>query len=725
MSTSLRIALVLLLSSLAPLGLQASVEPAASSAQLRPTAEHAQAALWTHRMISSFHLRSRPLDDALSSEIFDRYLDALDPDRSFLLASDIEDFERWRYRLDDALLEQDLTPAFEMFNVYLQRVRERSAHAEALLEGGFRFDVDEYIDLDPERRTWAADRAALDEQWRLRVKNDWLRLRLAGRDDEAIRTTLRQRYLNYARRVGELKADEVFQTFMNAYAGSIEPHTSYMGPRASENFQISMRLSLEGIGAVLQRDANDHTVVRSIVPGGPAALQGQLREGDRILAVGQGTDGPMVDVVGWRLDDVVDLIRGPKDSTVRLEILPADAGLDGEPVQLAIVRQRVRLEEQAARRSVLEIGEGPERRRIGVIQLPTFYMDFEARRRGDPDYRSTTRDVRRLLAELTEEGIDGLIVDLRNNGGGSLAEATELTGLFIESGPVVQVRDSRGVQIERDPNPAVAWDGPMAVLVNRHSASASEIFAAAMQDYGRALIIGEPTFGKGTVQNLMDLDAITRSERPRFGQLKLTVAQFYRVNGESTQHRGVVPDLQFPSPVDPSEHGESSFDNALPHTTISPARFTPWSELASLVPALKTRHELRVRNDPEFRFFVEDIEQMREARQRTRFSLLESERRREREAEEARRQARLEARRALGLDADAATAAASDDGLEPGEGALTSGAPSGADGPGSSAGAARDVLLTETARILGDALHLLQDARMAATQQAAAGRRVN
>ncbi len=688
---------------------------------LRPTVDHGQAALWAHRMISSFHYRSRPLDDDLSSEIFDRYLDSLDSDRSFMLKTDIEAFEKHRRQLDDALLKQELSAPFEMFNVYMQRVQERVSHAETLLGRGFDFDLDESIDLDSEQRDWAEDSEALDELWRKRVKNDWLRLKLAGRDDEAILNTLTQRYQNYGKRMAEIKPEDVFQTFMNAYAQTIEPHTSYMGPRASENFQISMRLSLEGIGAVLQRDNNDHTVVRSVVPGGPAGMQGVLREGDRILAVGQGESGPMVDVVGWRLDDVVDLIRGPKDSVVRLDILPAEAGLDGPPTQLAITRQRVKLEEQAARSSTLEIGEDDGAQRIGVVRLPTFYMDFEARRRGDPDYRSTTRDVRQLLTELAAEDVDGIIIDLRDNGGGSLAEATELTGLFIDSGPVVQVKDGRGVQIESDPNGGIAYDGPLAVLVNRNSASASEIFAAALQDYGRALIIGETTFGKGTVQNLMDLDAITRSERPRYGQLKLTVAQFFRINGSSTQHRGVVPDVAFPTAVVPGEYGESSLDNALPYTNIDAVSYTPWSDLARLVPDLNERHRLRVADDAEFQFLVEDIDLFREAQEQTTFSLLRSERERQRDAEEARRKARQERREELGLEPVRALSAE----LESEEVGLELESEDSGTEELDEETAKRDVLLSEAANILGDALELLREARVAARSTVPSATRVN
>jgi carboxyl-terminal processing protease len=705
-----RAVLFILILLLAPVCATAKREAAgADFAALSPKAGQSQAAVWATRFLTRFHYASLALDDDMSSKILDRYLRSLDSERLFFTAEDIAQFERYRTRLDDAIQDQDLEPPFRIFNLYVQRVIERTAFAREILQGEFRFDGDETYRTNRAEQPWAADRAALDQIWRQRVKNDIIRLKLAGREMEDIRKTLDRRYATFEKRVRELNSEDVFQTFMNAYAASIEPHTGYLGPRASENFNISMRLSLEGIGAVLQRE-DEYTVVRSIVPGGPAALSGRLKPGDRILGVGQGESGPLVDVVGWRLDDVVELIRGPKDSVVRLDVQPAEAGPDGKHEVVTIVRQRIRLEEQAARRSILEIEQDGETRRIGVIALPTFYQDFEARRRGDPDYRSTTRDVARLLAELKQEGVDGVVLDLRNNGGGSLNEATELTGLFIESGPVVQVRNSQGrVDVERDRSRSVAYDGPLAVLVNRSSASASEIVAAAIQDYGRGIIIGEPTFGKGTVQNLIDLDQVANNESPRFGQLRLTIAQFYRISGGSTQHRGVVPDILYPVSIDPEEYGESAHDNALPYTTIAPASFRPYGDLSGLLPILEARHSERVARDPEFQFWKEDVEDLRARRRQTEISLNLETRRAERDALEARRQARQKARLAAGLESEQAHDLEPDDGLTAEERGLAGGEEDG------DAGSAGDVLLTEAARILGDAIGLLRaDNRLAA-----------
>ena len=607
---------------------------------LQPTPEQGEAAVWATRFLTRFHYKPTPLDDAMSSKILDAYFEALDGDRLFFVQADVNRFEPYRDGLDDAIYDQDLSPAYSIFNIYQQRVAERVAHARALLAKGFDFSSDETYDYDREHAAWPKDTAEVDDLWRKRIKNDWLRLKLAGKADKDIRETLDKRYANYLDRVRQLNSEDVFQTFMNAYASSIEPHTNYLGPRASENFDIAMKLSLEGIGAVLQRD-DEYTAIREIVPGGPAALSGKLKVGDRIVGVGQDESGPIIDVVGWRLDDVVEKIRGAKDTVVRLEVLPADASPDGKHELLSLVRKKVSIEEQAAKKSVIKVGEGERARRIGVISLPTFYQDFDARRRGDANYKSATRDAARLLRELKADGVDGVIVDLRNNGGGSLAEATDLTGLFIDRGPVVQVRNAAGqVEAEEDKEPGMAWDGPLAVLVNRSSASASEIFAAAMQDYGRGIVVGEPTYGKGTVQNLIDLDDVARNEKPVYGEVKMTIAQFFRIDGGSTQLRGVTPDISFPLTVDADEYGESSYENALPWTSIAPARYQPVADLKPIIPMLAERHAERTRENVEWKNLEADLAELRTLRAQTTVSLNEQVRRKERDEQEARRKAR-------------------------------------------------------------------------------------
>jgi len=674
---------------------------------LRPTEKQAEAATWAERFLTRFHYKAVPLDDAMSEKVFAAYFKAIDGEHLFFLASDLERFAPARTQLDDAIHDKDLSVPFDIFNLYVQRIGERTDYVRSLLAKGFDFNAPESYDLDREKAPWAKDKAELDDLWRKRVKNDWLRLKLAGKKDDEIRKTLDKRYANYMDRVRQLNSEDVFQTFMNAYATAIEPHTNYLGPRASENFDIAMRLSLEGIGAVLQRE-DEYTAIREIVPGGPAALSGKLKVGDKILGVGQGANGSINDVIGWRLDDVVAQIRGQKDTVVRLEVLPADAGPDGKPITLSLVRKKVSIEEQAAKKSIIEVKDGNAARRVGVISLPTFYQDFEARRRGDKDYKSATRDVAKLLGELKQDKVDGVLVDLRNNGGGSLTEATELTGLFIDKGPVVQVRNAQGhVEADSDTQAGMAWDGPLAVLVNRGSASASEIFAAAIQDYGRGVIIGEPTFGKGTVQNLVDLDEVTQQEKPVYGELKMTMAQFFRINGGTTQLRGVTPDITYPDTGDGTEFGESAFPNALPWNSIAPADYARLGDLKSLIPLLATRHEQRAEKDADWQLLVDERREVRKLREQKTVSLNEASRRAERDAQEARRKTREAALRQAAGGGDPAV---TDDGLQSDERSVKSDV-----AREKELKDRRDVALQEAAHILADEIALIRsDTKLAA-----------
>lgn len=679
-----------------------------ASAYLEPTVEQAAAARLVYGILSDsrYVYRAKSLDDNLSAEIHRRYLESLDGQKLFFTQADINRFDAYRLRHDDAIKAQQFQPAFDVFATYQRRVADRVAYARSLLAKPFDFSTDETWLYDREDAEWAASTAELDDAWRKYVKNDALRLKLAGRSQDEIRSTLDKRYAGLAERVGELRGDDVFETFMNAYASSIDPHTSYMSPRSAENFNMQMRLSLEGIGAVLQRQ-EEFVVLRTIVPGGPASNSGKLKVGDRVVAVGQGTSGPMTDVVGWRIDDTVALIRGKKGTQVRLDVLPADAGVDSKPQRVVITRDKVKLEQQAAQKRIVEVGD----RRIGVVELPTFYLDFEARRRGDKDARSATADVAKLLRELRAEQVDGVVVDLRDNGGGSLLEAVELTGLFIDAGPVVQVRETGGrVSVETDDETGVAWDGPLAVLVNRASASASEIFAAAIQDYGRGLIIGEPTFGKGTVQSLIDLDRFPRKDDVKFGQVKLTVAQFFRVDGGTTQHAGVVPDLQFPVTLDASDYGESTYDNALPASRIAQAPHGNLGNFAALAPQLVANHEARVAKDREFKWWAEDVARFRAERDKKSISLNESVRRAERDRLEAERKQRQAERVAAGLAKDE-VARVVDDGLSYNERSVAEQAAeeeAAKNGP--------DPLLRESAAILADALDLLSADRQLTAQ---------
>jgi len=617
------------------------VESTDSTEVLAPKPQHQFASRLATRFISSYHYHRGDLDEVLSGRVFDQYLRLLDPNRVYFTAADLADLERYRNYLSDAVKTSDLDPAFDIFKLYQRRVGERVEHARALLKNNFDFSVDEDYRFDRSEAAWAADTAELDDIWRQRVKNDWLRLKLADQEDSEISETLDERYANLGRRIAEFNSEDVFQFFMNAYTRSIEPHSAYMSPRSVDNFEISMRLSLDGIGAMLQRET-EYTTVMEIVPGGPADMDGRLQPGDRIVGVAQG-DEEMVDVVGWRLDDVVQLIRGERETVVRLEVLPAESALSGPPTVIDIVRNEVRLEEQAAQRDLIEVPvENDEVRRIGVIQVPVFYVDFAGRARNEPNYRSSTRDVRRLINELIEEGMDGLVIDLRGNGGGALVEATTMTGLFIDEGPVVQVRDSRGrVSLEEDNEPGMAWDGPLAVLVDRRSASASEIFAGAIQDYGRGVVLGESTFGKGTVQNMIDLDDLSRSEDTRLGQIKLTMAQFYRVAGGSTQARGVVPDIALPTAGDPEEYGERALDFALPWGQIDPADYQPMADLSRLITLAEQRHDQRLSEDEELQELLEEIAEWERVSDRTSISLNEEVRRAEMEESEARRSERF------------------------------------------------------------------------------------
>ena len=718
---------LLVLALVAPLALFA--RPSAAPAQADdalgqgPTADQVTTAKLVYGLLSDsrYAYRPQPLDDALSADIFDRYLEALDPGRMLFTAADVQRFARYRTALDDAIKSGKLEPAYAMFALYQQRMNERSAYARKLLgQDIFDFTGDDRWHYDREDVPWAKSAAELDKAWRQSVRNDWLRLKLAGKEPAEIRKTLDKRYANMADNANELDATDAFTSFINAYTGSIDPHTDYFDPRSAERFNQSMSLSLEGIGAQLQKQ-DDVVVIREVLPGGPAIKSGQLEAGDRIVGVGQGDSGPMEDVVGWRIDDVVEKIKGPKGTKVRLDIIPPEAGMDSKPLRVTLVRDKIKLTADAAKSKLLDIparGDMPARR-IGVIQLPGFYQDFAARRSKADDYASATRDVARLLAKFKQQGVDGVVMDLRNNGGGSLAEAVELTGLFIDQGPVVQVRESGGrVSVESDRDPGVAWDGPLAVLVNRGSASASEIFAGAIQDYGRGLVVGEPTFGKGTVQNLVDLDRWPGNEETRFGQVKLTIAQFFLPGGSSTQNKGVIPDITFPVSVDASEFGESTYDNALPWTRIAPVPHKRYGNFTPMLAQLDALHDARVRENKEFQWWAEDVARFRTERAKGFVSLNEAERRAERDAEAARRKQRQELRKELGLKLDPLATTVLDDGLQANERNVVE------DAAREKAAEDRpDPLLREAAAILADATALLvEDQKLAAQVLTETGR---
>nr|WP_187272824.1 carboxy terminal-processing peptidase [Pseudomonas mendocina] len=635
MKRSLASTALALVLGLSALPLAAKTTTVTSWDYLQPDREQVIASLNVVELLRRHHYNKPPLNDERSIQIYDNYLKLLDPSRSYFTAADIAEFNQWRTKFDDLLKSGDLEPGFAIYRRHLTRLEERLNFALAELGKGvdkIDFTIDEELQIDREKAPWAKDRAELDELWRKRVKDEVLRLKIAGKETKDIQELLTKRYKNQLARLKQTRGEDAFQAYINAFATTYDPHTTYLSPDNAENFDINMSLSLEGIGAVLQSD-NEYVKVVRLVPAGPAEKSKQIAPADKIVGVAQGND-EMVDVIGWRLDEVVKLIRGPKGSTVRLEVIPAsNPPSDQTSKVVTITREAVKLEEQAAKKKVLELKHEGRDYKLGVIELPAFYLDFKAFRAGDPNYKSTTRDVKRLLDELQAEKVDGVVIDLRNNGGGSLQEATELTSLFIEQGPTVLVRNADGrVDVLADENKGVYYSGPLAVLVNRLSASASEIFAGAMQDYHRALILGGQTFGKGTVQTIQPLN---------HGELKLTLAKFYRVSGQSTQHQGVIPDITYPDVMDTKDIGESALPAALPWDSIPPAIKPELDPIKPFLSELKARHEQRTAQDPDFVFTRDRLTLAKKLMAETTVSLNEQTRR-ARQAEVEAKQLALE-----------------------------------------------------------------------------------
>lgn len=605
---SLKLTLFSLIISLSSLSLADKIEA------LKPTPEQNKAVIDLVQKLDSEHYRDQEFNDALSSRYFDEYLKSLDSAKNFFVQSDIAEFEKYRKTFDDDYKKGKLFNSFAIFNRFNERMIARLEKVVKTLDDPktkFDFDVEESIVLDREKASWPANQAEADKLWQQYIKSNLLNSMLSGKKLDESKTTLRKRYANQLRRVRQQTSEEAFSVMMNSLTMLYDPHTNYLSPENAENFDISMSLELQGIGAVLQSD-EDYTKVSSLVAGGPAQKQGQLKPNDKIVSIAQGVDGEFVDVVGWRLDEVVKLIRGPKGTIVRLEVIPSDPTATANK-NITIKRETVKLEDQAAKKAVFEVKDGDKTFKLGVIDIPTFYMNFEAYQKGDPNYKSTTRDVFNLLNELNKEKVDGIIIDLRDNGGGSLPEAAMLTDLFVDPGPVVQIRQSDDTisRNYRAYQPAV-YHAPIAVLINRLSASASEIFAGAIQDYGRGIIIGSTTFGKGSVQNLVEL---------KHGRLKITEAKFYRISGDSTQHRGVIPDVILPSLLDPSEIGESSYDNALPWDRIHPAPHQNYYNIKQYLPTIETDHQERMAQDPDFVFLNKQSAMFKEAAAKKEVSL--------------------------------------------------------------------------------------------------------
>lgn len=547
------------------------------------------------------HIR---FDDAFSGKMLDAYIKSLDGGRMYFTQADINEFEQYRTKLDDLLQDGDVEAGFRIFNRYNERLIERLVYSIQRVEvdqSDFDFAVDESLEVDRSEAPWPTDEAALKDLWRRQVKSAVLSLKLTEKPITEVRELLAKRFRSQLSQVLRTNELDVYQRYMDAMTMTFDPHTQYYAPRAAENFNMSMRLSLEGIGAVLTTE-DEYTKVVSVVTGGPADKTGELHPEDRIVGVAQG-DGAFVDVVGWRVDDVVDLVRGAKGSVVRLNVQPEGSALETKVV--TITRDTVKLEDSSAKKEIVEVESDGVKHKIGVIELPTFYIDFEALQRRDPEYRSSVRDVKKLLEELKAENVEAVVVDLRGNGGGSLSEANELVGLFVKQGPTVQVKDAEGeIQVLGNPDSDVTYNGPMAVLVNRLSASASEIFAGAIQDYQRGPILGSQTFGKGTVQELIPLGD---------GQIKITRSKFYRISGASTQHKGVTPNILFPDIYEVSDDiGESALPTALPWDTIEPNFYRPYTDLRLVVPTLSSRHEARLKTDPDFSFIRAEIAKAKE-----------------------------------------------------------------------------------------------------------------
>ncbi len=644
-----------------------------SENDLKPDIQQSVEAKSVVELLEHFHYKKVAVDDALSSLVFDDYLKSLDPGRSYFLQSDIVDFEKYRNTLDDDTRAGDLSVAFYIFNVYQKRFNDRVNFALKQIDKKFDFGTNETYTYDREKMPWLKSQAESDDLWSKRIKYEILNLKITGTDPAKVGETLKKRYANLTSQSSKFNNQDVFQIFMNSLTGSVETHTSYFVPTKAQDFNEDLARTFEGIGARLQLE-NEIVKVMEVIPGGPAFKAKTLDVGDRIIGVAQGKDGEFVDVIGWRIDVTVTKIKGPKGTTVRLKIIPAGQELSSTPKIVTLVRDKVVLEDQSAKRVIKTVTSGDGKsHKIGIIQLPAFYADFRAMQAGDKNYKSTTRDVRMLLDSLKKEDVEAVIIDLRSNGGGSLPEAISLTGLFIAKGPVVQVRDRRDkVEIDEDEDSSVAWSGPLAVMVDRFSASASEIFAGAIQDYGRGIIIGNQTYGKGTVQQGINMERVigtadklmlkaaqtannnngggaiapNKGVLPEFGQINLTMAKFYRVNGSSTQHKGVMPDIEFPTVFPKDKYGESSEARALPWDTIAPSNYAAVTNLAPAKAKLLQLHDQRMKTSLEFKNLQEDIAEYAKRDAETTITLNELQLKKERDEQEAKTLVRENQRRA-------------------------------------------------------------------------------
>lgn len=609
---------------------------------LKPTISQEKVETLVAKLLTTYHYRKVRLNDSLSAVVWDNYLKEIDGSKTYLLASDVTSFEKYRDQIDDALVNGDLTAAYDIYNVFRKRFQERSVFIKEQLKKPFSFTADETFNTDREKASWPKSIEEQNDLWRKILKNQALDLKLGGnRSDSAVSALMTQRYSNLDKAINRVKSADVFQMYMNSFAEALDPHTNYLSPSNADRFNQEMSQSLEGIGAMLQEDG-DYIKITNVLPGGPAFKSSQLKANDKIAGVAQGDNGHMVNTMNWQVDEVVKLIKGPKGTIVRLQVISPNAIAGAPPKEIRLVREKIKLEEQRAKKEVIDVVDNGKTVKIGVINIPMFYRDFEGARRREEGFSSTTSDVKKFVEELKAEKVQGIVIDLRDNGGGSLTEAIDLTGLFIPKGPVVQVKESTGeteVYSDKDGG-AVVYDGPMAVLVNRFSASASEIFAAAIQDYKRGIIIGGQTYGKGTVQTLVDLNQWLPKEPEKVGQVKMTIQKFYRINGSSTQHRGVTPDVELPSAFSAEEYGESSQPSALPWDHINSTRYDESPAVDDKILArLRARFDQRLKSDTELKQLAQDLADFKKAKENTVVSLLESKRRKEREEAERKRTA--------------------------------------------------------------------------------------
>ena len=622
-----------------------SVEPqkapfAVADDDLKPSISQEKIEAYITKIFGGYHFRKFNLNDSLSTKMYDNYVKDIDGTKLYFLASDVEYFEKYRNQLDDYLSSGQLNAAFDMYNTFRKRYKERSAYLNTILSKPFDFTVDESFNTDREKVAWAKSADELNEVWRKLIKNEALELKLAGKPDSSITNLLKERYKTRDRSLGRIKSEQVFQMYMNAFCDVLDPHTRYMNPTDSDRFKQSMYQQLEGIGALLREDGN-YIKIAEVIVGGPAFKSKQVSKDDKIVGVAQGIDGKMEDIVGWYVDDAVKKIKGPKGTTVRLQLLPANALPNASLKEVVLVREKINLQDNRPKQEVITLTQNKRDFKIGVIKLPAFYRDFESAGKREKDFASTTRDVHKMIDSLKLQNVDGIVIDLRNNGGGSLSEAISLTGLFIPKGPVVQVKESTGeTEVYTDPDPSVAYDGPLAVLTNRFSASASEIFAGAIQDYKRGLVIGEQTYGKGTVQTMVDLNQWLPNEKEKLGQVNITIQKFYRVNGSSTQRKGVTPDIELPSVFSAEKYGESSEPTALPWDQIATSKFdmTKYTSPKE-VDKLRDKYQQRLKSDVELKKFVEELDFYKKAREITTVSLQESKRKKERDESEKKHEA--------------------------------------------------------------------------------------